>query len=356
MIPAYLDEGYAPLPDNIIFEVTYRCNLKCQMCYLMDDYLNHGIAEISLAQIERFLDSLPNKPNIVLTGGEAFARSDIMSIVAAVKRRGMKCCIFSNGTLLSETKIRELIDLGLDSISFSLDGPKEVFEDVTLIRGSFDRLMRNLELLRALRKDAKPKITLSCVLSHKSIDNIDFLFKYVADPDIALVSFLHLHFVTQYDSDRNDELFEKCGIPKSPPAVNRQQWGTDLELAEKVIELRRKAQDFSKVEFLPDLDETEIRAWYGDSRNFPVRESCFYPWVTSRIAPNGSVYVCQNHVVSMGSIAENDFQEIWNNARFRFFRSTLRAHGMFPGCNRCCKVKAYTRPEFPEHTFPVLFA
>lgn len=346
---------FAPAPNNIIFEITYRCNLKCQMCYLKDSYLNQNIEEVSLAEIENFLDSLPSKPNIILTGGEPFCRSDILEIVAAVKKRGMKCIIFSNGTLLSKSRIKTLIDLELDSISFSLDGPRNIFEEVTLVPGSFDRLERNLKTLIALRKNLKPKITISCVISKKNIDEINFLMKHVENPNIDLISFLHLHFVSDFDSERNLIFLSERGIKMHNPAVNRRSWGSDLELATKIVEFRKLVQDNPKIEFVPDINEQEILSWYGDTKNVPVREYCFYPWSVSRIAPDGSVYICQNQVINIGNIKENNFMSIWNSPDFLRFRANLSRYGMFPGCNRCCKVKTYTRSEFPSLELPSIF-
>ncbi len=341
-------------PGNIIFEITYRCNLKCEMCYLKDNYLNKNNDELSLEEIERFLDSLSSKPNIILSGGEAFARSDILDIVAAVKRRGMKCIIFSNGTLLTEDRIRSLVDLGLDSISFSLDGPEKIFEEVTQINGSFSRLMKNIDLLIKIRND-KPQITLSCVLSKKNIENASFLLDFAQDPAIALVSFLHLHYVTFQDTIRNEKVMHHDGIFPGKPAVNRQQWGSDVDLAQKIISFKNLVQENPKVEFVPNLGNEEILSWYGEPENFPVQEYCFYPWVTSRIAPNGTVYICQNHVVEMGNLRKNTFDEIWNGSAYSKFRKSLKMRGMFPGCNRCCKTKTYTRQQFPDLDFPIVF-
>jgi len=325
------------------------------MCYLKDNYLNkrHN-DELSLEEIERFLDSLSGKPNIILSGGEAFARSDIIEIVAAVKKRDMKCIIFSNGTLLTPDRIHSLVDLGLDSISFSLDGPEKIFEEVTQINGSFSRLMRNIDYLIKVRND-KPKITLSCVLSNKNIENAEYLLHFAQDPEIALVSFLHLHFVTHEDSIRNEQVLHHHDIFPSKPAVNRLQWGSDVDLARKIIGFKDLVQNYPKVEFVPNLSDAEILAWYGDPDNFPIKEYCFYPWVTSRIAPNGTVYLCQNQVVEMGSLRKNTFEEIWNGDEYNKFRRSLRMKGMFPGCNRCCKTKTYTREQFPELGFPVVF-
>lgn len=346
----------APMPRDIIFEVTYRCNLKCEMCYLQDNFLNKKYPEMDINQIESFLDGLyPHKPTIILTGGEAFVRTDILSIVKAVKKREMRCCLFSNGTLLTDEKIERLIELDIDSISFSLDGPKEIFEEITLIPGSFDRLMKNLKTLFDLRSNQKLQITLSGVLSNHSIDHIDFLLDFANNSNISLVSLLHLHFLTEPYVKANHLAFKQYGISHAQNAVNRHTWNSDPELAHKIIKLKKKLKTNEKIEFVPDISEQEILEWYGIPESYPVSEYCFYPWTTSRIAPDGSVYICQNHVLKMGNVVDEPFPHIWNNERFQHFRQILREQGMFPGCNRCCKVKTYTRKEFPNTVFPVAF-
>jgi radical SAM protein with 4Fe4S-binding SPASM domain len=346
-----------PLPQDIILELTHRCNLQCGMCYLSEEFLNKDSAnEVSGSQINDFLDSLlPHRPTIVLTGGEPFLRSDIFTIIENIKQRGMRCCIFSNGTLLDTVSLKKLIELELDSISFSFDGPKEVFERITSIPGSFDKLQMNIESLLALRSaKSKPKVTLSCVLSKKNIDSLNFVFDFFFSHKISLLSLLHLHFVSKKDSLANFTLFQKHNI-HSRQAVNRHTWGADYELAKSIIKIHHQLQDNQNVEFIPNLTDDEIRAWYGNPDEYPVRQSCFYPWVTSRIAPDGTVYVCQNHVVAMGNITNESFPDIWNGVPFQRFRAFLKTHKMFPGCNRCCKLKTYTRDIFPEDKLPVIF-
>jgi MoaA/NifB/PqqE/SkfB family radical SAM enzyme len=67
------------------------------------------------------------------------------------------------------------------------------------------------------------------------------------------------------------------------------------------------------------------------------RDSCRYPWRNLRVLPDGSVIPCIGFVV--GNVVSDDVSKIWNNAKFRHFRSVLYKEKLFPGCFRCCKLK-----------------
>ena len=52
-----------------------------------------------------------------------------MPLIAEVKRRGLTCTVITNGGRL-EALARELVELGIDSIAVSIDGPPEVHDRI----------------------------------------------------------------------------------------------------------------------------------------------------------------------------------------------------------------------------------
>lgn len=60
---------------------------------------------------------------VTLTGGEPTLRRDITTLVAAVKSYPIHLSLISNGLGKPEL-YRELIRLGLDSLTISVDGPR----------------------------------------------------------------------------------------------------------------------------------------------------------------------------------------------------------------------------------------
>lgn len=89
----------------------------------------------------------PSKILVITTEGEPLVRKDIAECGREITRRGFKWGMVSNGMLLDQTKMDELIDAGLQTIAISLDG----FEiDHNWMRGnlqSFQRAVRPMDCL-----------------------------------------------------------------------------------------------------------------------------------------------------------------------------------------------------------------
>ena len=61
------------IPFSCVFELTYRCNLICDYCYI-----NHNCPELPYNEITKILDDIANAGTMFLTftGGEVFLRRD----------------------------------------------------------------------------------------------------------------------------------------------------------------------------------------------------------------------------------------------------------------------------------------
>ena len=113
------------IPYLIAVNLTERCNLNCEHCYMdavqkataRDDELSAGELAALLADIGR---EAPGTI-VVLTGGEPLMHPDVEEIVRAGKASGLRMVIGTNGVLLSEARIRRLRDLGLEGVGISLD-------------------------------------------------------------------------------------------------------------------------------------------------------------------------------------------------------------------------------------------
>lgn len=139
------------IPLNGSFEVTMRCNVRCQHCYLpMSQRAGSGRDELSLDEIKRILDEVAEAGTLwlLLTGGEPFLRKDFLEIYNYTKRKGFITSIFTNGTLLTPAIADHLAEWRPFGIEISLYGAtQETYEQVTGIPGSFARCLQGIELL-----------------------------------------------------------------------------------------------------------------------------------------------------------------------------------------------------------------
>ncbi len=112
-------------PFLIAWNLTSRCNLYCDHCYLSAGERGSGAAnELATADCFRVIDELCGvSPGaiLVLTGGEPLLRTDLPQIAQYATRRGLMVVVGTNGTLLTDSRVRFLQRAGVTGVSISVD-------------------------------------------------------------------------------------------------------------------------------------------------------------------------------------------------------------------------------------------
>jgi len=153
-IQAGLWKNGTPLLNNLIFELTERCNNNCIHCCinLPCDDINAISNELTTEEIKRILDQAAELGclGIRFTGGEPLLRRDFAELYQYTRRLGMRVELFTNATLINSeiANLFENIPL-LTKIEITLYGMKQdTYESVTGIKGSFKAAMNGIRLLQ----------------------------------------------------------------------------------------------------------------------------------------------------------------------------------------------------------------
>ncbi|NPV73611.1 MAG: radical SAM protein [Pelotomaculum sp.] len=152
-------DGYRLIPlvpdvKKVYVEVTTRCNFSCVTC--IRSSWRDDLADMEWETFERLLDSLKELPDLEAVHfggfGEPMGHPRIFDMLKAVKKLGLKAEIITNGSLLTEDNIRELIGLGLDVLFTSFDSPDR--EEYNEIRqgGCFDSVYGSVASLQRMKK------------------------------------------------------------------------------------------------------------------------------------------------------------------------------------------------------------
>lgn len=185
-------------PVNLIFFVTSRCNLLCSHCFYWEE-LNGNKRELTLEEIEKISRSLPNLLSVSLTGGEPYLRKDLPEIAAAFERnsRVRNLQIPSNGLLVDKTLERaesllEKVRRARVCTGVSLDGPRDVHNEIRRDTRSFDRALETLAGLKAL-KPRFPNLSVGVALTVTAAnqDRLDEFFDFVEErlrPDAVTIT------------------------------------------------------------------------------------------------------------------------------------------------------------------------
>ncbi len=366
-VPYMFTDGKAFAPNSITVELTFRCNLSCQMCPLdvprvMYNRSNpeHVAArkreELTTEEVLALVDDVAQMgvKNITLTGGETFLRTDVFQILERIKARGLSVCVNTNGWFLTKAHARRLVEMGVDALSISVDGPNETHDVVRRREGSFKRILESLSNLAEARAElgrTTPSVGITCTISALNQSNFSEVLDWLKEYDvITSVEFEYMFYTERWAEKATEKLIP---LPVAHKEENQvlPYYLRDVDIDvfhEQVQRTLAKGKEYGmNVAFQPPMtSREEIGKRFFDVTHAYV-ESCFYPWKAARVNPYGDVYSCSIDA-EFGNIREKPFSEVWNGEAYRTFRRTLKDHGIFPKCTKCCALSDRLWDQLPQ--------
>lgn len=145
-------------PYVVSWNLTYRCNLACEHCYLdagstpmVDTETFSDRSELGTAECFTVIDGLAAfAPECVtiLTGGEPLLRRDILEIVGYAAARGLWVVVGTNGVRITENVARRLAEAGARGLSLSLDAlDPDRHDGFRRVRGAWRNTVDGAEIL-----------------------------------------------------------------------------------------------------------------------------------------------------------------------------------------------------------------
>jgi MoaA/NifB/PqqE/SkfB family radical SAM enzyme len=325
-------------PDYVAIDITYRCNLDCKFCFIRHSAIQDGYRrELSLARWRRIVDALSERRReFYIAGGEPFLRPDLADLVRHIKRKGHRCLITTNGSLLGEKTTDALLRANVDELAISVHGDEAAHDSAVRCRGAFARIAAACGRIRASPCRGGARLSLWCTINpanHAILLRVYRALKALAPDHIA---FSQLDFVAPKARRRTAELLRRqpgCGLAPKSDGRTAQRISVK-KLVEQVAFI--KAQRDPKVRFDLDLSPTEMLAWYDPRRAFSKKGFCLGQWKGLWLAPDGEAISCQPLNFRLGRVSGDDWKSVFNGARFDAFRRLLIKQGGFlPSCARC---------------------
>jgi radical SAM protein with 4Fe4S-binding SPASM domain len=360
-------EGFAR-PYVVSWNLTYRCNLACEHCYLdaggtplvgtenFADRSELGTEEC-FKVIEEIAAFAPECLTI-LTGGEPLLRRDILEIVRRAAERELWVVVGTNGVRITENVARRLAEAGARGLSISLDAlDADRHDGFRKVRGAWRNTVEGAEILN---RTGLPFIVQTTAGSH-NLGELDAIADFAHDRLAAKVWNLYFlvptgrgQFVSditpaQYDEvlaslyriqrkyDRRMLVNAKC----APHYIK-----TVLENAAQTdpipTDVESATAPFDRAQGKPSWPGlSQIRTYSGGAGGCPAGTHYM------GIRPNGDVTPCPYLPVFAGTLRSASLADLWTSSGL--FADIRRRSSLGGRCGKCemnghcggCRARAY---------------
>jgi len=204
-------------PSDIIWNITNRCNLRCNHCYMSADahVLPEELSDEETIDIVHRMGEA-GVPVVFLSGGEPMMRPNFWEILAEVNKQGVRPTISTNCTMIDEAAAKRLKEYGVRWIATSMYGPTGFHDEMVGVPGTHARVLRAIKALRA----EGVGVVLKTALSADTWPHIFDIIQMAKDNDCGMIYICDL--ITSGRSEGEDD-----------SRVTVEQW---RELADFIVE------------------------------------------------------------------------------------------------------------------------
>jgi radical SAM protein with 4Fe4S-binding SPASM domain len=295
-------------PARMDLAITYRCNLKCQKCYVGDKKDFRELTTEEWAQVYEALWKI-GVPQIVFTGGEPTMRDDIVTLIDHAGE--FVTGLVTNGTKLSELA-GALKEASLDYTQITIESSdKTTHDSSTGVPGSFDQTVAGIKKALEVGLEVVTNTTLTKTNGVQFAETMTWLHS---------LGVKHVACNTLICSGGGTKHKLENGL-------------TDDELKAVLTQACNQAgklsldfQWYSPTCYQQGVNPMEL--------GFGVK-ACSAAAHNMTIQPDGTVLPCQSWPETVGNILTDNWKDIWQHPVCR----KLRDHLMMPEACRICGFK-----------------
>ena len=335
-------------PYVISWNLTYRCNLACEHCYLdagprpqvgTENFADRS--ELGTEECFRVIDDIATfAPECltILTGGEPLLRRDILDIVKRASERELWVVVGTNGVRITENVARRLADAGARGLSLSLDAlDPERHDRFRMVRGAWQNTVEGAEILN---RTGLPFIVQTTAGAH-NLGELDAIADFAHDRLAAKVWNLYFlvptgrgQFVSDITAAQYDEVLD---------ALYRIQ----AKYSGRMLVNAKCAPHYIKTVLENGLRPGSgqggppIRTYSGGAGGCPAGTHYM------GIRPNGDVTPCPYLPVFAGNLRTVTLGDVWSSSEL--FTDIRRRTSLGGRCGECemnghcggCRARAY---------------
>ncbi|KXB02829.1 hypothetical protein AKJ35_00880 [candidate division MSBL1 archaeon SCGC-AAA833F18] len=295
---------------SVTWNVTSGCNFSCKHCYVPEVERQ----DLGTEEAKDLLDGLADfgVEELYMSGGEPLLREDLFELISYAVDSGLHTDVITNGWYMTEEKATKFGKSGASHVSVSIDGLEDTHDDFRNKKGSFQKCVNAIKLLRS----AGVKIYLSPTFSKHNLQQL---------PDLLdLASTLGTDFSSKVmiPMGQASKLKRYCLSPKEQKEFYK-SLHTIMNSLDNGMEITTTCNPYSI--FLeddkPEPDEERIRG------------GCTGGITLLCVGADGTVTPCSRLQVPLGNVREDSLEDIWYDSEVL---DTLRDRDNLKGkCGDC---------------------
>ena len=332
-------------PVRIDAEITRQCNLNCIFCSRRTSSidLNEESKRVEMPK-ERWVELARESGELGvklwnISGiGEPMMRADVtLATMKMIKAYDMFGELTTNGTLWKDKHIKEVVEMGWDSVCVSIDGPDaKTHDSLRRVKGTFKKAANTVKRFsywkRKLGADL-PSVTINMVLNNRNFMKLPEMVKMAHELGADAI------FVEPM------VLFSPLAEPLRLREEDISQLPTYIEEARELGEKYGILPTISSVGVEREFDET-LTSNVSKARNVLTEDvknntdpllsiPCYAPWLFLMVRVDGSVTPCGELDLVKENIRNKSLKEVWFGEEFQKVRELFTLRQLPPSCDKC---------------------
>lgn len=314
--------AHAWRPRYVVWELTLMCNMRCAHCGSSAGRARDD--ELSLDEMLKVCDDLGELgcERLTLLGGEPLIHPHWDKVAKRILEDGYRANVITNGWNLNESLCDRIAEAQLTIVGISIDGMRESHDSLRRRPGSFDRIVRGMQLL----EERNLAIAVSTVVTNDSLDDLEQMYELLVEHDVGV---WQLQIGAPLGRlDKEDPVLMK--VERLPELL-------DFVAAKKAAGGRPRVDIADCVGYYSPQEMRGIRA--KPTAGGAVWTGCHAGIQGLGLDSNGDVKGCQSlpsvPTFIEGNVRERSLKEIWNDPNaFRYSRGFTMSD-LQGGCATC---------------------
>jgi radical SAM protein with 4Fe4S-binding SPASM domain len=284
---------------SISWNLTKRCNLNCDHCYLDADFRG-GVRtdELGTEECFRVIDQIAEvNPNafLILTGGEPLLRPDIYEIVRYAADKKFMVVLGTNGTMINHTVAKKIKEAGAHGVGISIDSMDAIKHNK--FRGvdqAWENSTKAFEILNEVGVDFLIQMSVS-EMNYKEIPDV-----VAYAESIGAIAF-NLYFLVCTGRGQGNTDISNAAYEEALKTLYKLQ----MDYKGRLMINSKCAPQYKRVVYENDPESVYQRTYSG---------GCPAGTHYGRISPEGDLTPCPFIAESVGNLKDSSFKDLWNNA------------------------------------------